>query len=109
MEISPELTFGVLSPAFKGCESSIATNQFAESSCNFLKNGFCELHDTGYQPLECRYCHHERLGLGNKCHADLEKDWKTPVGQILVERWIKRIGLSFYILLEENYIGMKIK
>jgi len=31
-----------------------------------------------------RFYHHERRGLGPKCHADLEQDWKTPAGQALV-------------------------
>ena len=93
LEIAPELTFGVLSPAFKGCEKNFATNQFAKNGCNFLKDDRCELYGTGYQPLECRFCHHERRGLGPRCHADLEKDWKTPAGQALVEKWIKQVGL----------------
>lgn len=93
LEIAPELTFGVLSPAFKGCERSVATNQFARNGCTFLKNERCELYGTGHQPLECRFCHHERTGLGPKCHADLERDWKTTEGQRLVERWIRQFGL----------------
>jgi hypothetical protein len=97
LEMAPELTFGVLSPAFKGCEKSFATNQFANNGCNFLKNDRCELYGTGHQPLECRYCHHERRGLGPQCHADLEKDWKIPAGQALVDRWIKQVGLSYRI------------
>ena len=94
LEIAPELTFGVLSPAFKGCEKSFATNHFAKNGCTFLKNDRCELYGTGYQPLECRFCHHERRGLGPRCHADLEKDWKTAAGQILVDKWIKQVGLN---------------
>lgn len=97
LEIAPELSFGVLSPAFKGCEGSIATNQFAQNKCTFLINERCELYGTGHQPLECRFCHHERRGLGLKCHADLEKDWKTSVGQALVERWIRKVGLRYCI------------
>lgn len=93
LEISPEFTFGVLSPAFKGCEKSFATNPFAKNGCNFLRNDLCELYGTGHQPLECRFCHHDRRGLGPKCHADLEKDWKTPAGQTLVEKWVKQVGL----------------
>lgn len=88
LEIAPEFTFGVLSPAFNGNEGAIATNQFAYSGCNFLKQGLCELHGTGLMPLECRFCHHERIGLGTKCHTDIEKDWNTPGGQILVKKWI---------------------
>jgi len=97
LEVAPELTFGVLSPAFKGCEKFYATNQFARNGCTFLKNDRCELYRTGYQPLECRFCHHERRGLGLKCHADLEKDWKTPNGQALVEKWIKQVSLNFRV------------
>jgi hypothetical protein len=95
LEISPELTFGVLSPAFKGCEKSLATNQFANNGCNFLKNDLCELYGTGHQPLECRFCHHERRGLGLKCHADLEEDWNSLNGKLLVEKWIMQVGLGY--------------
>ena len=93
LEIAPELTFGVLSPAFKGCEKSIATNQFANNGCTFLKDDRCDLFGTAHQPLECRFCHHDRRGLGPKCHADLEKDWKTSAGQALVEAWIRQVRL----------------
>lgn len=95
LEMAPELTFGVLSPAFRGCERSIATNQFAKNGCNFLKENLCELFGTGHQPLECRFCHHDRKGQGPICHVDLEKDWKTPAGQVLVEKWIKQVGLRY--------------
>lgn len=95
LEIAPELTFGVLSPAFKGCEQSIAAYPFAKNGCTFLKNERCELYGTGHQPLECRFCHHARRGLGLRCHADLEKDWKTPAGQALVEQWIRQFGLHY--------------
>lgn len=94
LEIAPELSFGVLSPAFKGCERSIASNPFAGRGCTFLRQGLCELHGTGHQPLECRFCHHERRGLGLRCHHDLEKDWKTPAGQALVKAWIERFRLG---------------
>jgi hypothetical protein len=91
LEIAPELTFGVLSPAFKSCERSVATNQFARNGCTFLKNDRCELFGTGHQPLECRFCHHDRRGSGPSCHADLEKDWHTPAGQALVNRWLQSL------------------
>lgn len=88
LEISPELTFGVLSPAFRGCEMNFALQEFSQSGCNFLLNGLCELHGTGYEPLECRFCHHSRKGLGRQCHADIEKDWNTERGKNLVSKWI---------------------
>lgn len=89
LEMSPELTFGVLSPAFKGCEGYFALQDYSGFGCNFLKDGLCELHGTGFEPLECRFCHHLRKGLGQKCHADLEKDWKTATGQALVKKWLR--------------------
>jgi hypothetical protein len=97
LEIAPELTFGVLSPAFKGCEKAIAINQCVKNGCNFLKDDLCELYGTGHQPLECRFCHHDRRGLGPKCHADLEKDWKTPAGQALVQAWMRQVGLRYRV------------
>lgn len=81
LEIAPELTFGVLAPAFKGSERLIATNIFAGNGCTFFKNNLCELFGTAHQPLECRFCHHDRKGLGLRCHSDLEGDWKTPAGR----------------------------
>jgi hypothetical protein len=51
-----------------------ALNRYVERGCNFNQNQRCELHGTGFQPLECRYCHHERRGMGENCHLDIEKD-----------------------------------
>ena len=93
LELSPDRSLGVLSPAFKGCESFFALQEYAACGCTFLKNNLCELYGTGLQPLECRFCHHDRPGQGLKCHADLEADWHTPIGQPLVERWVKMVGL----------------
>ena len=90
LELAPDMTFGVLSPAFKGCEGIYALQEFAGNGCNFLKNGLCELHGTGYEPIECLFCHHLRKGLGQKCHMDLEKDWNTSAGQNLVKSWIQQ-------------------
>lgn len=93
LEMSPDFSFGVLSPAFRGCEKDFALQEYAIIGCNFLSDGLCELHSTGFEPLECRFCHHDRKGLGQKCHADLEKDWQTPAGQTLVLEWGIMTGL----------------
>jgi hypothetical protein len=90
LEISPDRAFGVLSPAIKGCEGSFALQSFAGNGCNFYKNDLCELYGTGFEPLECLFCHHLRKGLGIKCHLDIEKDWNTSVGQDLVKNWIEK-------------------
>ena len=90
LEMAPDRSFGVLSPAFRGCEEGFAIQENAHRGCNFLTDGLCELHGTGFQPLECRFCHHDRPGQGPKCHEDLEKDWNTLAGRALVVRWSKR-------------------
>ena len=94
LEMSPNFTFGVLSPAFKGCERDFAYNEYASMGCTFLVDEKCELHGTVHQPLECRFCHHDRAGMGPRCHADLEKDWNTKAGRALVVKWSQRIGFG---------------
>ena len=70
LEVSPEHKFAVLSPAFKGCEGGFALQEFATQGCNFLlPDQHCELFGSIFQPLECRFCHHNRPGLGPLCHA----------------------------------------
>ncbi len=93
LEMSPDFSFGVLSPAFCGCEKDFALKEHSAFGCNFLSGGLCELHGTGFMPLECRFCHHERRGLGQKCHDDLGKDWRTPGGRALVDKWCRMTGL----------------
>lgn len=89
LELSPEGNFAVLSPAFKGNEGVIALDNYKDRGCNFLVDNRCQLHGTGLQPLECRFCHHTRRGLGRVCHADLEKDWNTEAGLALILKWRK--------------------
>ena len=86
-EVSPDKRFGVLSPAFKGNEGDYAYQEFSKYGCTFLENGLCELFGTGHQPLECRFCHHDRKGQGVKCHRDIEKEWATDDAKRLVIRW----------------------
>jgi hypothetical protein len=92
LEISPELSVGVLSPAFKGNENNYSLQIFSKQGCTFLQKGLCELFDTGHQPLECRYCHHDRIGKGIKCHLDIEKDWNSESGKRLIVKWGNMTG-----------------
>lgn len=87
LEISPEKTFAVLAPAFKGNETNFALQIFSENGCTFFENDLCELFGTGLQPLECRFCHHSRKGLGKRCHSDIEKEWKTRKAKQLIVNW----------------------
>ena len=87
LEMSPEHSFGVLSPAFKGCEMAFATGGYSSHGCTFLNEKRCDLHGSSFQPLECRFCHHDRIGQGLRCHTDIEKDWNSSAGRALVVRW----------------------
>lgn len=93
LEFSPDRVFGVLSPAFKGCEANFSLETYSKQGCTFLHDNLCELHGTGNQPLECRHCHHGDPSAGPRCHAALEQDWRTPAGQTLVIRWGELTGL----------------
>jgi hypothetical protein len=93
IEISPQKSFGVLSPAFKGNEANIALQILSRSGCTFYNNGLCELYGTGLQPLECRFCHHNRKGLGKKCHSDIEKEWESKKAKELIVVWGTLTGL----------------
>jgi hypothetical protein len=93
LEVSPEHTFGVLSPAFSGCEQNFALQEFSRAGCTFLTAGLCELYATGLMPLECRFCHHSRIGAGKRCHKAIERDWRTQSGQALVSAWLDEYGI----------------
>jgi hypothetical protein len=100
LEIAPDRAFGVLSPAFKGCEGHLGLQKFSTAGCTFFLDERCELFASGFQPLECRFCHHDRPGQGKACHAAIEKDWDSPAGHTLVARWTRLRGigplLTFY-------------
>jgi hypothetical protein len=92
LEMSLDKTFGVLSPAFKGCEVNFALQLHSKKGCTFLKDKLCELHGTGYEPLECLVSHHARPGLGKQCHEDIGKEWNSAEGRSLVVRWANATG-----------------
>jgi hypothetical protein len=92
LEMSPDRSFGVLAAAIKGREGKFAAGLGSSRGCTFLKDDLCELHGTGFQPLECRACHHDRPGMGPRCHADIETQWNTAAGRALVVKWSDRSG-----------------
>jgi hypothetical protein len=91
-EMPQNRSFGVISPAFRGCEMAFAARAYSSNGCTFLHDSLCELHGIGFQPQECRFCHHDRIRLGPRCHADIEKDWNTSAGRALVVRWSNLTG-----------------
>jgi hypothetical protein len=107
LEMSSDRTFGVVAPAFPGCEVAFA--DYRLSGCTFLVDGRCELHGSGLQPLECRYCHHTRPGKGLGCHTAIGQEWDSTPGRALVVRWAKLTGfwerLAFPSMAASSSIG----
>ncbi len=106
LEMSPDRAFGVLAPAYKGCEMQFGVRPAGDPGCTFLVNDLCELHDTGFQPLECRVSHHDRPGVGPRCHSDIERAWNTSAGRALVVKWSNRT--SFWQRIEDRLQGRKV-
>ena len=92
LEMSPDRSFGVLAPAFAGNEVDFALDRYEDRGCTFLRENRCELHGTGLQPLECRFCHHDRPGQGPACHDAVGADWDSDAGRALVTRWARLTG-----------------
>jgi hypothetical protein len=92
LEMSPDRSFGVLAPAFAGNEVDFALDRHKDRGCTFLRENRCELHGTGLQPLECRFCHHDRPGQGPACHDAVGADWDSDAGRALVTRWARLTG-----------------
>ncbi len=98
LEFSPDASFGVLSPAFKGNEGFFALREYSNNSCTFLTGNRCAIFGEPFRPLECRFCHHDRIGSGSRCHRAIEKDWNTSKGKRLIKEWLIVCNLDFYLL-----------
>lgn len=92
LEMSPDRTHGVLSPAFKGCELDFARQVYADRGCTFLQDGRCELFGSGLEPLECRHCHHASPQAGHRCHDEIGRSWNTASGRDLIVVWSRQTG-----------------
>ena len=79
----------VLSPAVKGNEGRGAPF-WPSGGCTFLKEGLCEIHDSGAKPYECRAAHHSREDADVEVcsdHLRVARMWATPKGRAIVEAW----------------------
>lgn len=96
LEFSPDLSYGILEPAFKGNEGYFALALYASQGCTFLEDmGQCSIFSQPYRPLECRFCHHERIGRGIHCHQAIAHEWNSSKGKRLVHYWLQEQGLQY--------------
>lgn len=98
LELPEDHSYGVLAPAFKGNEGYPAWQQYAGNRCTFLEDSLCVIHHLPFLPLECRFCHHDRLGKGTACHEEIGRDWHTSKGRRLIRLWLETVRLPFHLL-----------
>lgn len=94
--------FFILAPASKGAESQEAPecpslvswyHGWYKGRCNFLtKQGLCELHDSGFKPLQCRTGSGCSPTDGYYSNLDMAKKWDTKKGRAAIKRWEKEVG-----------------
>ena len=89
----------VLAPASVGCEGwyapefdiwELMIGPPNKGKCIFFKTGLCEIHESGFKPLQCR----EALACGEKVGIDnyeMARLWNSDDGRELVDFWWKSI------------------
>lgn len=99
-EIKNKERIYVLCPASEGCEGKDApdfdmyelimsslTGSLSKGECTFLnEHNRCELHTTGFKPIECRlnFGCRPRVSIRNHTVAKL---WNTPKGRAVLAKW----------------------
>ena len=87
----------VIAPAARGYGGSDAPEMelfdfnFKKGRCVFFVKNACELHASGFKPIQCR------MALGcreNECpdNYDIARAWNTVEGREVVELWQKEIS-----------------
>lgn len=87
----------ILTPATKGYGGKMAPLMsfisyfFGETyPCIFFKKGLCQIHDSGFKPVECR-----KLIHGNKEPFDVDalvKQWDTELGRKVLRKWRESVS-----------------
>jgi Fe-S-cluster containining protein len=104
-ELGNEDRIYLLCPAAEDCEGcfapigdflEMALGLFEKGQCTFLKAGKCEIHDSGFKPLECRTAHHDRedeeLPLDER--ASIAAAWMTDRGRQIVAEWKTLVNID---------------
>lgn len=76
----------VLAPAIEGYQGEQAP-EWGGGRCSLLKEGLCQLHDTGYKPAECR----GDLACGEKQkhlpRLKIAPHWMEPAAENIIAMW----------------------
>ena len=98
-EFSNEERIYMLAPASLGHEGAFAPEMewgdffFIKGQCTFLKNDRCEIHDSGFKPIQCRYAHCSEM-KANPSNYDMARMWDTPEGEAALELWERTKGVA---------------
>lgn len=82
---------GVLCPAYTGREGKLAEWSGGVGGCVLqTADGLCEIHDSGFKPLECRTASHDpskaKRRPGN-IKEDIAREWMSLEGVLLLRLW----------------------
>ncbi len=96
----------LLCPASVGSEGDFAPTTdwlqmllggWKKGACTFLAKGKCDIHNSGFKPLECRLAHHTREDAGDTVNAQrvgIVAAWMTDRGRKIVAEWKTLIGFD---------------
>jgi Fe-S-cluster containining protein len=104
-ELGNETRVWVLAPASIGCEGEDAPEMpfmafymgWSKGRCTFLKNGRCEIHDSGFKPIHCRValaCDQEYniIAVNN---FEVARLWDSDLGRQVIEEWTTVIDTAY--------------
>lgn len=87
----------MLKPALKGYEGKKTPwETSSKKGCTFWKKGKCELHNLGLKPIQGKLAiHNGNDGIYSNEYAALsKKDWESPRGISLIEKWKKLVNYN---------------
>jgi Fe-S-cluster containining protein len=90
-EKSPDIAFA-LAPSIVGWEGK--STAFAFGRCSFLtKEGRCEIHDSGFKPIECRFGYGCRRSAPDYPEPEAMRAlWRTVEGDTAIRLWQSKVG-----------------
>lgn len=82
----------MLAPAIRGREGKIAP-MWPVGTCNFLKDGNCEIHFSGFKPQQCRQAYpcKPKSEKGYFENSDMAKLWDSEEGKLVIINWLEAI------------------
>ena len=91
----------VLSPAVAGYEGKIGPQavmsgkDWKRGTCTFYKNQRCEIHASGFKPLECRLALSCDVAIGRQADdahkQEIPRAWDSWRSRRIIKRWLRMV------------------